>query len=857
MRDMSRSFQLTSLATALALALCSAGPALAGIGDSALPSFPDGKASLPILKVPGVVSRTGVATVFLCSSIGSVPIDVGVEVFDEAGSLQNDVHAGVGAVLAVAPGATVTFTTNSTAAFLESAIIPVSPSFTQGSARVLATSPAVKCNVLLTGNATTPPTSLSTLSAGVPASIGAVPSSIVLPTFSDGKPATDAVLFAGVVKKLSMETAVFCTSTAATPIDIGVEILAVNGTVANDVHAGSGGVVGVAPGQTVTFGTSGTVALLETSVIVLPSIDQGVARVVSTSTDVLCTAASLDASAAPPAAMSNLYGRSTAAAASGPTLPTPLPSFSDGKPAVHVATVPGVMKRGQWQTLFVCDSLASVPVDIGVQVFAGDGTLLNDIAANVGAVLDVAPGATVTLATSTTAAYSESAVIPLATGLQGVGRIVASSNQVQCTTLVVDDAVTPPASLSTLAAGVQPVAGGTLAAADLPTFPNADPATHSLIFPGAVKRGNVETDIFCTSLANVPIDIGVQFFASNGSVVNDVGAGNGALTGVAPGTTVTFGTTGTAALFETQVVTLTAVAQGMARVVSNSPDLLCSAMVLDAATAPPSTATALAGFTGGCGDGILQAGEQCEATSDAACPGNCGSDCLCPPVCGDGFVQTGEACDDSNTTAGDCCSATCQLECDDGNPCTKDSCNPAGGICANDATPSNGCLVAAKSIFQIKSGTTAAKDRLKWKWNNGPSVSQAGLGHPDTTTGYALCVYDSTGGAGSVAAWMQIAPSPQWIDRSPSGWSYVDPLAAADGVITVSLRSGTDGRSKVQIKAGGLNLPMPVPVSASQMFDAQPAVTVQLSNGETSTCWQSVFTTPLLNDGLRFKAKSP
>jgi len=78
-------------------------------------------------------------------------------------------------------------------------------------------------------------------------------------------------------------------------------------------------------------------------------------------------------------------------------------------------------------------------------------------------------------------------------------------------------------------------------------------------------------------------------------------------------------------------------------------------------------------------------------------------------TCGDGVLDLGEQCDDSNTAAGDCCSATCTYEsgscndgdactagdtcsggscvggappsCADGNPCTTDSCNPVNGQC--------------------------------------------------------------------------------------------------------------------------------------------------------------------------------
>jgi cysteine-rich repeat protein len=80
----------------------------------------------------------------------------------------------------------------------------------------------------------------------------------------------------------------------------------------------------------------------------------------------------------------------------------------------------------------------------------------------------------------------------------------------------------------------------------------------------------------------------------------------------------------------------------------------------------------------GCGDGIF-----CPGTEDCDPPGTtcnngrtCTETCTCPaPFCGDGFLDLDEACDDGNTTDGDCCSSTCQIEsCDDGFSCTVDSC---------------------------------------------------------------------------------------------------------------------------------------------------------------------------------------
>jgi len=57
-------------------------------------------------------------------------------------------------------------------------------------------------------------------------------------------------------------------------------------------------------------------------------------------------------------------------------------------------------------------------------------------------------------------------------------------------------------------------------------------------------------------------------------------------------------------------------------------------------------------------------------------------------TCGDGDVDAGEQCDDGNIVNGDCCSSSCQYEsagspcADDGNGCTNDQCN-GSGVCAH------------------------------------------------------------------------------------------------------------------------------------------------------------------------------
>ena len=51
-----------------------------------------------------------------------------------------------------------------------------------------------------------------------------------------------------------------------------------------------------------------------------------------------------------------------------------------------------------------------------------------------------------------------------------------------------------------------------------------------------------------------------------------------------------------------------------------------------------------------------------DPTSVGTCTENCGPGPVAEPTCGNGSVEAGEQCDDGNTTGGDGCSATCQIE---------------------------------------------------------------------------------------------------------------------------------------------------------------------------------------------------
>lgn len=90
---------------AAALLILAAGPASAGLVDTPLPELQQGKKTLHLYSVVGVISQSNTGTFFSCTSTAPTPARIGVQVFLKDGGLfttnQRD----------IAPGATVTFGT--------------------------------------------------------------------------------------------------------------------------------------------------------------------------------------------------------------------------------------------------------------------------------------------------------------------------------------------------------------------------------------------------------------------------------------------------------------------------------------------------------------------------------------------------------------------------------------------------------------------------------------------------------------------------------------------------------------------------------------------------------------------------
>ncbi len=111
---------------------------------------------------------------------------------------------------------------------------------------------------------------------------------------------------------------------------------------------------------------------------------------------------------------------------------------------------------------------------------------------------------------------------------------------------------------------------------------------------------------------------------------------------------------------------------------------------------------------GRCGDGVVDAGEECDAgeeNSDTE-PDACRTDCQ-EPRCGDGVVDADDACDDGNNVDGDGCAANCVVEvCGDGVIQGGEVCDGAAsaGLTCADFGFESGTLACATDCGPVLAG---------------------------------------------------------------------------------------------------------------------------------------------------------
>jgi cysteine-rich repeat protein len=137
------------------------------------------------------------------------------------------------------------------------------------------------------------------------------------------------------------------------------------------------------------------------------------------------------------------------------------------------------------------------------------------------------------------------------------------------------------------------------------------------------------------------------------------------------------------------------------------------------------SSTSSTGGAGGCGDGVVGPGEQCDdgnVFDNDGCSATCalqpgytcsGMPSVCVTTCGDGVQAGGELCDDGNTNSGDGCSPTCAVQAGFSCSGSPSACAPicGDGILAGGETCDDGNVVdgdGCSSTCAAESGYTCS-----------------------------------------------------------------------------------------------------------------------------------------------------
>lgn len=149
-----------------------------------------------------------------------------------------------------------------------------------------------------------------------------------------------------------------------------------------------------------------------------------------------------------------------------------------------------------------------------------------------------------------------------------------------------------PALVAAAIACSAATAGAGVIDTPLPTISNSASTRMLYVVPGVQNSGGLETAFICSSLDTTgPQTVAVEVFdAAGGAALNNVALPTGDGNEVVPvGGTVTISTGTLAGMHEDEaIVSLTDAHNGAARILSTTTRLVCSAIVVNKASTPPS-----------------------------------------------------------------------------------------------------------------------------------------------------------------------------------------------------------------------------------------------------------------------------
>ncbi len=275
--------------------------------------------------------------------------------------------------------------------------------------------------------------------------------------------------------------------------------------------------------------------------------------------------------------------------------------------------------------------------------------------------------------------------------------------------------------------------------------------------------------------------------------------------------------------------------------------------------------TAAVFFGTKCGNGTADANEECEDGNrddgdccSSSCTAETGNVCsAASPVC------TFATCDSSGACVAGAVSEPAGTACDlDADLCTEDVCDGAGscattglavtcgacGICesatgctgdpspyAEDPGPGE-CwhLIQHRDKGRMRNDlNNNDKDKLVWKWKNGPAMPPTEFGSPTSTTDYTLCVFDHEDSR--VLADLDIPAGAGW-SASPGGFKHKSNVPGVGKVKVRLIANASKNKSKITVSAKGPALGYP------DVFEREGGLTqglhfeLRASNGK---CWVS------------------
>jgi hypothetical protein len=145
------------------------------------------------------------------------------------------------------------------------------------------------------------------------------------------------------------------------------------------------------------------------------------------------------------------------------------------------------------------------------------------------------------------------------------------------------------------------------------------------------------------------------------------------------------------------------------------------------------------------------------------------------------------------------------------------------------------------SLTYSRRGGDPAKSRLRWRWK-GEATTQQDFGNPKFGTGYAFCLYDTSGAPqplmqAQIHASGQCTNRPCWQDLGSNlgiSVQYYNGDGNDDGVVRMRLSPGSANRNNVSVQGKGAGLDLPAAPLTFPTITAQ----AQATNGK---CWSAQF----------------